>query len=310
MSYGVVMQFYDETIIPSDNWEYIFLVDLPSKQFEEEQNFIKLLQTNSRNNMVEQFCTQADATHKSAIKSNNQATSHIQSLVYQHTNCYRFQSHTNFLLQMVNNTYTTMHTLIDDILAIVPIDLPMPAQTNRQSRAIFGFLGSAISSLTGLATQDDLNKVSELLVRASVYFDKMFNITRKSIKDNSILVKVANDRIDALISKVNNNSLRTLQLLEQVERESMIQVDYLGNITLTKFKFLFNAQELIDYYSNVLEAMEILRSGRLPSFIFTQKVLTDMLETVKLEIAKEYGRGTFYLSKYVIFMKLEFHGTP
>src|SRR3989442_7821816 len=168
-----------------------------------------------------------------------------------------------------------------------------------QSRALLPFLGTFISSVTGLALQSDLEKLQANIVQIADFVNKETNVSSKFVSDTTVLVKLTNTRVDNLIDEMNNRSLTTLKLIEQIDSDNTQLVDFYANLTLHKFKFLASLTEMTTHYSNFLTAIGTLSRGHLPAFLFTETILTNMLDTVQTSVNKEFGKSIEIVHKHV-----------
>src|SRR5437867_11975651 len=76
------------------------------------------------------------------------------------SSCRRFEHHVQYLIETATKGYATLHSLIDDIYSLLPRSmLNSNDEYKRQTRALLPFLGTFISSVTGLALQSDLEKL-------------------------------------------------------------------------------------------------------------------------------------------------------
>ena len=164
-----------------------------------------------------------------------------------------------------------------------------PEENRRQSRALLPILGSFISSVTGLALESDLENLQKNIVQINNFVNKELNVSTKFVSDTSLFVKLTNERLVNLIQEVNNKSLKTVKLIERVDRENTLLIDYVANITLHKFQFYTAMSDLTIHYSNLLAAIQSLANGNLPSFLFTEDVLKSMLQTVHDSVVREFN---------------------
>src|SRR3989442_4000119 len=203
------------------------------------------------------------------------------------SSCKRFESHVKFLIQTATKSYENLHSLIDDIYSLLPQSTkPSTEGVSRQSRALVPFLGTFLSSLTGLALESDLEKLKENIVQINDFVNKETNASRKFVSYTTLLVKLSNDRVDSLIGEVNNRSLTTVKLIEKVDKDNTHLIDFYANLTLHKFQFLTAISDLTNHYTNFLNAIETLSKGKLPSYLFTEKILTDMLNIAHESVTK------------------------
>src|SRR3989442_6021196 len=98
---------------------------------------------------------------------------------------------------------------------------------------------------------------------------------------------------------MNNRSLTTLKLIEQVDKDNAKIVDFYANLTLHKFKFLTSFTEMSNYYSNFLTAIGTLSRGHLPAFLFTEEIITQMLNTVQSSVTKDLGKPMEIVHKHI-----------
>jgi hypothetical protein len=272
ISYGVVFEYREDMIMTSDWWSHVFIIKLPTKVFGDEQNFLESLHA-------------GDAPAKALCMRHGSQKyySEKQGL----TSCRRFEHHVKFLIDTAIKGYANLHFLIDDIYSQLPISMSNPNDDDkRQTRALLPILGTWISSITGLALQSDLEKLQANMVQIADFVNKESNVSTKFISDTTLLVKLTNARVDNLISEMNHRSLTTLKLLEQVDDDVTQLVDFYANLTLHKFKFLTSLTELTNHYTNFLTAIGTLSRGYLPAYLFTEQILTNMLNTVQASVTK------------------------
>src|SRR5437867_8576843 len=277
ISYGVIFNYYQDIVMTSEVWSHVFIIKLPQKVFAEEQNFLETLHI-------------GDAPAKALCMKHNGDSSFYterQGL----SSCKRFESHVKFLIQTATKSYENLHSLIDDIYSLLPQSTkPSTEGVSRQSRALVPFLGTFLSSLTGLALESDLEKLKENIVQINDFVNKETNASRKFVSDTTLLVKLTNDRVDSLIGEVNNRSLTTVKLIEKIDKDNTHLIDFYANLTLHKFQFLTAISDLTNHYTNFLNAIETLSKGKLPSYLFTEKILNDMLNIAHESVNKEFGR--------------------
>src|SRR5437867_4392722 len=277
LSYGVIFDYYQDVVMTSEIWSHVFVIKLPQIFFREEQNFIEALHT-------------GDAPARAlCMRHNGQRSFYSDKLGI--SSCKRFESHVHFLITTATKSYQNLHAIIDDIYSLLPQSLQQSEDSSRQSRAILSFVGSWISSLTGLPSQEDLNALKRDMVQIEDFVNKEVNATQKFVADTTVILKLTNERIDHLIDEVNNRSIKTVKLIEKVDQNNINLIEFYANLTLHKFQFLLAIADLTTHYSNFLNAIELLSKGKLPSYLFTESVLTDMLKTIHSSVSREFGRS-------------------
>lgn len=283
ISYGVIFEHKDDVILSTHQWSHVFIIKLPQRSFLNEQDYLE--QLNLGETPARALCLKSNEGHFYTDRT---------GLNF----CKRMEKHVAFMIEMAHSGYQNLHSLIDDIYSLLPISLKQPSPNRvRQSRALFPILGSWLSSLTGLALQSDLDALHNNIVQIADFVDKETNFSRKFVSDTALFVKLTNNRMDNLINEVNNRSILTAKLIERVDKDSTHLIDYYANITLHKFQFHTAISNLELQYSNLLNAIELLIHGRLPSYLFSENVLQEMLQIVQTSISKTFQGNMEILHK-------------
>ncbi|MFI5406410.1 MAG: hypothetical protein ACHQ1D_07850, partial [Nitrososphaerales archaeon] len=277
INYGTAFVYRKRDLPVSDVYRHVFEIALPQKFFEKEQDFLDQLKLSESETKSLCMSGQSEGhyTEKSGLSS-----------------CRRFERHIAYLLSVARKGYSVLNMLTQDIFDLLPENLENSptAPPGRKGRAWFGGIGNLLKSVIGTATEQDILDLNKNILAINDYVGKSTNSTQKLFDDMTSYVQLTNDRMDKLVLELGNRSLKTLKLIERVDRDSNLLIDYVANITLHQLRLQSSINDLTLFYTNFLSAIETLATGHLPSFFFQESTIQNMLTDTRKAIAESGDR--------------------
>jgi len=113
ISYGVVFEYKQEVVLHTQKWSHVFIVKLPKKVFDEEQDFIHQLSF-------------GETPAKALCMKSNEGSYYTERTGL--SSCRRFEKHVKFLIDMVQRGYQNLHALVDEIYSLLPENSGKPQE--------------------------------------------------------------------------------------------------------------------------------------------------------------------------------------
>lgn len=198
---------------------------------------------------------------------------------------------------------------------LIQTDLILPSSTNRDERAIFGFLGSFAHDLTGLALQSDVDKLNN-------HIDAYQQLTRENREQivtigNTVehLIEIQSKSTRLLEKAVQLNAKRTDIVTKYLKEDiQTVKRDVTDLILDLHWNGVLQGNVLRDILYNAdlqLEATEILLKGYLPKYFVSPEDIKMSLEHINAKLADFHGEfslvyteiGSYYTLKDVTFSR-------
>ena len=176
----------------------------------------------------------------------------------------------------------------------VLIDLPL----NTRERTRRGFLTDALSKMTGLATQDDLQALKHILEQVEKGIYESSRLWSDGARSLTAAFKLQQDRfrnVFAILSTFHKN-IRDLQyqLMYSKLRGRRATTILLSTMT----QFLSNNTLYIAEVDSLYHAVQALMSGDIPHFILSHDKLTDALAQIQRHLDKTQPHMTLSTRDY------------
>jgi hypothetical protein len=188
-----------------------------------------------------------------------------------HAVCQKILRNMKFLKKVSSDGSKQMHTLVEDIYSLVPINTRRAQKQNK--RAILGFVADLQNSIFGVAKQDDIDILNTNLLKLTETVNHDLGILKVTVTDLHKFAQETTDRLNAVVDEVKQNAIANLKLIETIVYNENKLIDFLNNITLNTMELKHNIDSLVVHYTNYLTAFQILVGGRLPMYLVPQQVL-------------------------------------
>ncbi|MFZ2538061.1 MAG: hypothetical protein WAX04_04095, partial [Oscillospiraceae bacterium] len=181
-------------------------------------------------------------------------------------------------LRRLHHSLLAMNSLIPEV--IIP---PNYFRTKR-----FSLLGGFLSSVFGFATSDQVDRLAQNIDILTKNEHKMVEGIVLQEKNLASMSKATNARID--------NVLEMLKLQQHIMTQTNIDTNHkfedavkiLAALLHTSIKSVHNYVAIQSEFDNLLSALEVLNSGRLPSYIVSPTQLNDIFNMVESEILNRF----------------------
>ena len=167
------------------------------------------------------------------------------------------------------------------------------------------------SWFTGLATEDEVSNVQEILDKVETGIERAANVWKSGTSHFLAAIKVEKTRVDNLYSliEMQRSTFREFnKKLLDIYHEEDTRMSILGHMLNTVRSMVFQISEIDHLYN----AVQSLLNGRLPHFLITHKQLTRALTElqkylednhpdlvlVKNDTAYYYQHGAFHVFRY------------
>ena len=211
--------------------------------------------------------------------------------------------HIHALLRLMKHKHRLIINLEKTIKDTIPLSVSLPDS----KRSLLPFVGDLASTLFGVGTSKDINRVGEEVQRLGVALKNQANLVKKTVNHLSTFTKQVDSRLSLLGEALMNNSLaQTANLnlaISSVVGKVERRIGFAEN--LLRINAVLDGME--QYLQAYLGAVAQLANGRLSAFFVSssdlRKVLEDLEKTNKLSkvIYREpryyYNHGTVYFSR-------------
>ena len=102
----------------------------------------------------------------------------------------------------------------------------------KSKRALLNFMSRVFNGLFGVATQDDVDNLNNNVYRVSKMLHDNIELIKGSSDHMSSFQKIVNSRVDKLVTEIKTVSLRNLKLLEAMEKQHVLELDYFANVSM------------------------------------------------------------------------------
>jgi hypothetical protein len=300
LTYGLYFEHLDETSVITGIQRHTIKILLPTHTFEEELNFESGGEVTGGVKLKQTIPCLRELEGKSA------------KLV-----CSKFRRNIDFLLQVAREGHTALRDLVNDMNDVLP-ETKMK-RSKSEKRAILGFVGTIGSSIFGWATEEDIAILNKNLIAVSDTVNNELTVMKKITKDLTKFATLATNKINTLVDQMKENAVQNMKMIQFLTDNEEVMRDFGNNLTLFTSKlqhFIFQTQS---HYSNLLNSIETLVSGRLPVYLVPKTILAQILSTVGEENEENgfqvihtdtnyyYTRGSFVYARHEnsIFITLQ-----
>jgi len=184
--------------------------------------------------------------------------------------CMAIRGILEFLRDMRLKVQTHVQTTVKHVHEVA-VDLP--AGKMRQKRGIFT---NFLSSVTGLATKDQLQSLREVLERVEVGIHKSVEMFGKGSQDLVASFQITQNRLDnvADVLKVFRKSILGIQNdLVRIQSDDRSGIASLCEV----LRWLRKSQDQIEEADHLYTAMQMLMSGSIPHFLISHDAMANSL---------------------------------
>lgn len=114
IAYGIVFEYKYDSFIPDKSWRHIFVLQLPARAFQEEQNYLAGL------HVAEDL---GEPPPRILCRRNAFHASYNVSGYVPMNFCHHFEEHVQFLIHLARQGYRNLNTQIDNINALLPHEI-------------------------------------------------------------------------------------------------------------------------------------------------------------------------------------------
>ena len=198
--------------------------------------------------------------------------------------CLLFNKNAQLLSDIQVRGSKQLHKLMRSIHSIIPQPRVTRQPGARSQRGLLPFVGHVFKGLFGLATENDLAAIRTVVNQISASQNHELRVFKDTQKHLSSFIDTTNSRLNNLAEIVKNTSLEAIHLQEMESTTFRVYMEYQNNVTVTVQRIQWDITSLIEEYSNVLAAMEILLSGFIPSYFISQDILASTINQIKQEL--------------------------
>ena len=179
-----------------------------------------------------------------------------------------------FLSTLHNDYVNKLNTTINKMYNLF---VPHDGKDNKFARrALFGFLGTGLSYLTGLVTHDNLNDLKQTIIQIMSETSDLSGTLNNQLSDLSSMIKLSNVRINNVVNHIHDQNQVLLDMTIAHDRS----LHSLANFTLLLFQKLHLFNKLSSDMAEHLQALERLSSGILEPSIISPAALDNVLNHI------------------------------
>ena len=187
------------------------------------------------------------------------------------TQCHKHATFLRKLMVMVQRNHMLVREKLTAIENLLPSDIN-PHLYSRK-RSFSEFLGSIISGPLGIASQKDLDKVSNQLRKIASIIKHGEGTVHQSLEALSSYSNIIDKRIANLFKATQEASFNSMQNLQAVAQNFTIQQDFLLSILSKMFEHNSAVTAVLSHLELFEGAMKQLTTGFLPSYFVPPNIL-------------------------------------
>ena len=195
------------------------------------------------------------------------------------TICNTFPDMLRALDQLFHASNVKINLTFNAIRDLIPNVHPREVE-GRDRRSLLPFVGQLFGSLFGTSTEDE---VRQLAAHVKGVADNQLKISKQfqTYSDHmSSFVSATNDRIDGVIGALKSQQQEYSQFLATVNDSFRILQQVMFHSNTAMFN-MFTWQNELD---NLLNAVELLKTGKLPSYLVSSQLLSNTIHSIQKEL--------------------------
>lgn len=255
----------------SNAWRHSFVIDLPSVDF---------LQFNQANISIDEFSKMSFET----ILTNVRYQTKKEKGTY--TSYEGYENNLKWLHKLTQDGIISLSQLSTAVEDLFPNHWPSNEQ-NKTKRAIFGFLKAPFRSLFGTANEDDIAALQSHIIQIAQNQNKQLQVMKTSTRDLNSFVRTSSERMDLLVENVKAVSIESIRMLNFTQANLLQHIDFISIVTLQAMKLQHALDRLEKQYQNLVNSVENLINGNIPSLLISKKIITEVLSQIQKELLKD-----------------------
>ena len=277
LAYGVYFEHKSDIKSHSQTWRQVFLIPLPNMELGSQYGmFDGSLQLKRGVNVSGDSgaCLTYVARARTSVDRPNMPL------------CLMYKPLIETLMDTTAQAHMQIDELLHDIYALLPSEWSTANGTAR--RALLPFIGAGLKFLFGTSSDADVQILAKEVQTINSNQNTMLRELKKSVADMAAFATLDATRMTRMIAHVRAMSVHTLRLSEAHAAEEGRQLAYVVDIFKHMATIHHSSNLLLIHLSNYLEALELLRSGKLPVYLITPDILTTTLSNISTILENDF----------------------
>ena len=278
LNYGMKFKFRGHFERVTQTWRHTFGINLPTHEFDAEFDF----------NKTDDSKVLAQCVESLNLKDFGGKREHGTFHINPGTTCGKYSANIILLMNLAKNGHKKIRTLVDDIRGLIEQE---PTLKGGGKRAPLEFMGDFMAYAFGVGKAQDIHQLGTHVKEMQGVVNSQLKIMKTTTAHLNSFILTQNARLDNLVKTVKILAVENLQLVEDIKWDVgdifLKNLQYVNTKNVRTLQLKIAQDNLVSYYSNFLNALEVLMAGRLPTFLIGPEILSHALSEVAREVEEE-----------------------
>jgi len=201
----------------------------------------------------------------------------------------KYARNIRYLQTTVHEGLSYLHQLTTAIYDLLPSS-ELLISDGKDKRALLGFVGQIFKGLFGTSTEADYQTLANHVKEIAETQNNEMKAIKKYTTSMSSFVQTSNKRMDALASAVQDQAWQNVKLIEATTLSLENEIENFNNLTFYTLKLEHTMSLLQLQYKSILDSIELLLQGYIPSVLVPQHILTKTLQSIQDSLISTHAR--------------------